>query len=95
VQYAVASHELGVGKADWWPKNLTKEDLKINSPYNTYKNKDLPPGPICNPGLASIKAVVYPQTTDYWYYLSDSQGQMHYAVTYEEHLENVRKFLLK
>jgi len=88
VQYAVANQ-----RSDWWPKNLTKEDLKINSPYNTYINKDLPPGPICNPGLASIKAVVYPQTTDYWYYLSDFQGQMHYAITYEEHVENINQYL--
>ena len=98
VQYSIATRNSQLvtrNSINWWPKNLIKEDLKIDSPYNTYINKGLPPGPICNPGLASIKAVIYPQTTDYWYYLSDSQGQIHYAVTYEEHLENVRKFLFR
>jgi UPF0755 protein len=78
----------------WWKKNLTKEDLNIDSPYNTYKNKGLPPTPICNPGLASIKAVIFADTnTPYWYYLSDKTGRMHYAKTLEEHNENIKKYL--
>jgi len=78
----------------WWKKNLTKEDLNIDSPYNTYKNKGLPPTPICNPGLASIKAVIFADAnTPYWYYLSDKTGRMHYAKTLEEHNENIKKYL--
>lgn len=77
---------------NWWPK-VNKEDLKISSSYNTYKSPGLPPAPICNPGLASIEAVIYPKETPYWYYLSDSQGNMHYAQTIDEHNLNIAKHL--
>ena len=50
--------------------DLTYEDLEIDSPYNTYLYEGLPPGPICNPGLASIEAAVQPADTDYWYWYS-------------------------
>ncbi|NIT03452.1 hypothetical protein GTO10_00720 [Candidatus Saccharibacteria bacterium] len=80
-------------ETDWWPQEITREDLQIDSPYNTYEYKRLPPGPICNPGLASIEAVINPQETDYWFYLSDPQGNMHYAKTGEEHEENIEKYL--
>jgi len=91
VQYAVASSNL----KDWWPKNLTKKDLEIDSPYNTYKYKGLPPGPICNPGLASIEGTVNYEDPPYWFYLSDGQGQMHYAETVQEHNANIAKYLGK
>ncbi|MGB9706809.1 MAG: endolytic transglycosylase MltG, partial [Microgenomates group bacterium] len=77
---------------DWWPQ-ISKEDLEIDSPYNTYKYKDLPPTPICNPGLAAIKAVLNPTPTDYWYYLSDKDGNIHFAKTLEEHRQNIVKYL--
>jgi len=77
----------------WWKKVLTTDDLAIDSPYNTYKNKGLPPTPICNPGLAAIQAIANAPETDYFYYLSDKKGKIHYAVTLEEHNENVRKYL--
>jgi len=77
----------------WWKKVLTTDDLAIDSPYNTYKNKGLPPTPICNPGLAAIQAITNAPETDYFYYLSDKKGKIHYAVTLEEHNENVRKYL--
>ena len=78
----------------WWKKELSEEDLKIDSPFNTYINKGLPPDPICNPGLSSIKAVIdADENTPYWYYLTDKNGVMHYAVTLEEHEANVRKYL--
>jgi UPF0755 protein len=99
VQYAVASinYQLSTisDNIDWWPKNLTKKDLEIDSPYNTYKYQGLPPGPICNPGLASIEATVDYEDSPYWFYLSDSQGRMHYAKTIEEHNTNVAKYLGK
>lgn len=90
VQYALGYQ----GDADgWWKKNLTLEDLEIDSPYNTYKNPGLPPAPICNPGLDSIEAARNPAETNYWYYVSDAQGQMHFAETIEEHNLNVAKYV--
>lgn len=78
--------------ADWWPK-VTGADKKINSSYNTYQHKGLPAGPICNPGLDSIKAVLQPQASNFWFYLSDAQGQTHYAITSEQHSQNIAKYL--
>lgn len=77
----------------WWKKELTDDDKKINSPYNTYINTGLPPGPIANPGLASIKAAIYPAATDYLYYIHDQTGAVHYAKTIEEHNANIQKYL--
>lgn len=77
----------------WWKKTLTNADKKVVSPYNTYQNPGLPSGPIANPGLASIKAVIYLQETDFWYYLHDQEGKVHFAKTIEEHEENIAKFL--
>lgn len=77
-------------------KNTTKitlDDLKIDSPYNTYKNKGLPPGPICNPGLESIIAAVYPEQTDYWYYLSKPNGETVFSKTFLEHIRAKEKYL--
>lgn len=77
----------------WWKKTLFDEDKKIKSPYNTYLNPGLPPKPICNPGLESITAVIYPKETDYWYYLHDPAGGVHYGKTIDEHNENIAKYL--
>ena len=67
---------------------LTRQDLLIVSPYNTYKNKGLTPTPISNPGIDSINAAIHPTKTPYLYYLSERDGTMHYAKTYVEHLRN-------
>lgn len=72
--------------------SLTVDDLKIDSPYNTYTNVGFPPTPITNPGLESIYAAANPFYSDYLFYLSDTQGNMYYAKTFEEHIEN-RQFL--
>ena len=78
----------------WWKKELTEDDLKIDSPFNTYKNKGLPPEPIANPSLSSIKAVINAdENTPYWYYLTDKNGVMRYAITLEEHQNNINKYL--
>jgi UPF0755 protein len=77
----------------WWRKNLTDEDKKIGSPYNTYKYIGLPPGPISNPGLEAISAVIYPKETNYLYYIHDTKGLPHYAGTLEEHTQNVSIYL--
>ncbi|HZJ40958.1 MAG TPA: endolytic transglycosylase MltG [Candidatus Saccharimonadales bacterium] len=69
-------------------------DLEIDSPYNTYKYRGLPPTPICNPGLRAIQAAIYPIKTDYNYFLTSRDGKnIYYAKTYEEHLNNKYKYL--
>jgi UPF0755 protein len=72
---------------------LTTADLKINSPYNTYRFAGLPPTPISNPGLDSIKAALEPTSSDYLYFLSDKEGNIHYAKTLQEQIANKRKYL--
>jgi UPF0755 protein len=96
VQYAVAAKNCKVFGAEckWWPI-LSKEDMSINSPFNSYKFKGLPPHPIANPGLSSIKAVIYPKESDYWFYLHDKSGKIYFAKTTEEHEENIRNYLAK
>ncbi len=89
VQYALGYQE---NEKRWWKKSLTLEDLKLDSPYNTYKNNGLPPTPISNPGLSSLEAVVNPAKTNYLYYISDSNGVNHYAETLEGHNANRQKF---
>ncbi len=74
---------------------LTKADLSANNPYNTYVNKGLPPTPISNPGLDSIRAAITPTNTSYLYFLSDKNGNMHYAETFEEHKQNRINYLGK
>ncbi len=74
-------------------KDLTLNDLKIDSPYNTYVYKGLPPGPISSPGLDSIMAAMSPIATDYLYFLTDKNGNMHYAETFEEHTANKRRYI--
>lgn len=74
-------------------KELTRTDLAINSPFNTYKYKGLPPAPIGNPGLESIKASLNPKDSPYLYYLHDSDGKIYYAKTYTEHQKNIRNYL--
>lgn len=64
---------------------LTSEELKMDSPYNTYKYKGLPPTPIGNPGLSAIKAAIYPAKTDYFYFLSTLEGQTIFSKTLVEH----------
>ncbi len=70
----------------------THEDLEVESPYNTYKYKGLPPGPIANPGLDAIIAAIEPTPSDYLYYLTGKDGFMYYAKTFDEHVAN-RRFL--
>jgi UPF0755 protein len=72
---------------------LTTEDLKADSPYNSYTRLGLPPTPISNPGLGAIEAAIMPQKTPYFYFLTDKEGEMHYAVSFEEHVANKLKYL--
>ncbi len=68
-------------------------DLKIDSPYNTYMYPGLPPGPISNPGLNALAAVANPSHNDYYYFLTDSAGNVYYAATNEEHVANKVKYM--
>ncbi len=72
---------------------LTADDLKINSPYNTYRYVGLPPGPIGNPGMDAISSALNPTNTNYLYFLSDKNGVMHYAQTFGGHIANRQTYL--
>ncbi len=89
VQYAVGPQADGA----WWKSPLSAADLTIDSPYNTYLYKGLPPGPIANPGLASLQAVAQPAQTNYLFFVAgcdpNAPGLHIFSETYEEHLVNV------
>lgn len=86
---ATLAYILGVNKQQY-----SIEDTKTNSPYNTYQNRGLPPGPISNPGLNAIQSAIYPEKTDYYYFLSrPDTGETVFAITYDEHLRNKAKYL--
>lgn len=88
VQYARGKTDTG-----WWAP-VTADDIRnIDSPYNTYKNKGLPPYPIDNPGTDAIEAVLHPIQTECLYYLHDHDRQIHCAKTLEEHQANIDKYL--
>lgn len=72
---------------------LTAEDLEIDSPYNTYRHRGLPPTPIASPGIMAIEAVLHPTETPYLYYLTDNKGVFHYAKTFDEHKHNKALYL--
>jgi len=72
---------------------LSTADTKIQSPYNTYVNKGLPPTPICSPGIESIDAALWPETTDYLFFLAKGDGSHVFSVTYEEHIRNKAKYI--
>ena len=99
VQYAIALETLnnvglqGLNNFNFWPQLGPGMVRTINSPYNTYLNKGLPPGPICSPSLASIRAVAHPAQTDALYYLHSPDKQIHTVKTFEEHQENIKKYL--
>ncbi len=74
------------------PKRLlTKTDLRVDSPYNTYRHRGLPPGPIANPGIDSIIAVLRPEKTDYFYFVAIGEGKHHFSKTLSEHNRTIRK----
>lgn len=72
---------------------LTQRDLEIDSPYNLRNSSGLPPGPIANPGLASVRAALEPEVSPYYFYLHGNDGQIHYAVTNDEHNRNRELYL--
>jgi UPF0755 protein len=88
VQYAI-----GQDKDNLWKIHLSSDDIKFDSPYNTYLHYGLPPTPICNPDLSSIVAAAFPQKTDYLFFRSkcDNFGKHTFSKTYQEHLQNACK----
>ena len=73
-------------------RRLTYKDLKINSPYNTYKYRGLPPGPINNPGANAILAALYPEKNNYLYFVADGKGGHKFGKSYSDHLKNVAQY---
>lgn len=89
VQYALGYN---VRQDKYWKKNITLRDLTIKSPYNTYRNTGLPPGPICNPGVKSIEAVLNPEPNfRALYFVADIDGNHIFSETYHQHLKNIKK----
>ena len=80
VQYALSDGQ-------FWKERLTKKDLKVKSPYNTYLRPGLPPGPVCNPGLKSIQAALHPASTDYLYFVADGAGRHRFSTNLKSHIE--------
>ena len=76
----------------YWKKGLTFRDLQTPSPYNTYVHYGLPPGPICNPGLGAVRAVLHPAVTEDLYFVADHEGGHVFAATPEEHLKAKKDF---
>ena len=92
VQYALG---LDAQTGRWWTPLTIDQVQNTDSPYNTYGVGGLPPGPICNPGLASIRAVVNPEQTDYLYFVANKvagDGSHVFAVTFDEHVGNVQQY---
>jgi UPF0755 protein len=71
---------------------IYESDLQADSPYNTYRHTGLPPGPICNPGVAALKAAIAPAHTDYLYFVADAQGHSRFSATLKEHAQQVQTY---
>lgn len=89
VQYALGYQPQ---EKNWWKRHLTREDIDLNSQYNTYDHPGLPPTPIANPGYKALEAIFTAPKTNYIYYISDKTGKNHYAKTFEEHKSNIERF---
>jgi UPF0755 protein len=92
VQYALSLNEENRRRFGLWKRDLTEADLAVDSPYNTYKVRGLPPGPIANPGRDAIVAVLRPATTTFLYFVAKPDGSHAFASTLDEHNRNVAQF---
>jgi UPF0755 protein len=93
VQYALVPPGGTPKSGGFWKSDLSADDLKLNSPYNTYTKPGLPPAPIASPSIESIIAVIRPAQTDYLYFLAKQDGSLVLAKTFEEHERNVARYL--
>jgi UPF0755 protein len=75
-----------------WRGTIYVSDLQSTSPYNTYKHTGLPPGPICNPGIAALRAALHPATTEYLYFVSDAAGHTRFSVDLKQHAQQVQAY---
>lgn len=89
VSYA-KGFDAGLGR--WWTPMYEEDAQDVDSPYNTFLNGGLPPGPICSPGLSSIEAVAYPANTSYLFFVAKGDGSHAFAETFEEHLANMARY---
>jgi len=89
IQYAKGQNTV---TKKWWEPITVQEYKSIISPYNTYLQPGLPPGPISNPGLEALRAAASPIDTDYFYYMHGKNGQIRYAKTLQEHNENIQRY---
>jgi UPF0755 protein len=87
IQYALGYN---TAQGTWWTNPLSMDDLKIDSPYNTYIYPGLPPGPISNPGLAALEAVAHPTDSIYYYFQAkcDGSGLHNFSETFDQHQQN-------
>jgi len=89
VQYALG---FNLKENRYWKKGLTYKDLKVKSPYNTYRNAGLPPGPICNPSYESVLGVLQPEPNfENLYFVAESGGRHVFSKTFNEHRKNIRR----
>jgi len=89
IQYAKGQNAVN---KKWWEPVTVQEYKSVISPYNTYLQPGLPPGPISNPGLEALRAAANPTDTDYLYYMHGKNGQIRYAKTLQEHNENIQRY---
>jgi UPF0755 protein len=82
-------------RAGRWNGNIRRDDLQINSPYNTYRFPGLPPGPIASPGRASLEAALTPADVPYLYFVSRNDGTHVFATTLQEHNRNVQEWQVR
>ena len=90
---ATMQYTLGKNSEGKWWGSIVLDEKQNDSPYNSYLHKGLPPTPICSPNIDYIEAALNPEETDCLFYLHDHFKQIHCAVTYEEHLQNIKKYL--
>ncbi len=90
VQYALGFQP---ASKQWWKSPVSLDEYQnVKSPYNTYLNGGLPPGPICSPALDSIRSVLEPAQTDYYFFLAKGDGSHVFSKTYKEHQQNMVKY---
>jgi UPF0755 protein len=92
VQYAIAARPGNIVEFGYWKRALSLQDLQFDSNYNTYTKRGLPPGPIANPGIESIIAVIRPAPANYLYFVARNDGSHAFSATYEEHERFVEEF---
>jgi UPF0755 protein len=92
VQYAITARPGSIVEFGYWKRALSLQDLAFDSTYNTYVKKGLPPGPIANPGIESITAVIRPANTPYLFFVARNDGSHAFSSTFEEHQRLVQQY---